>query len=167
VDLRAGRVNVWGDQTKGGRRRIVTLTPGAVVALGGLPHREGHVFRRGDRQPYRATGDGGGHIAGPWGIACREAGLPGTWQCWQRKDRPRGETRRFIPTFGVHVLRHTWASWWYALTPDPFALRREGGWSSVILVERYAHLLPAGHEDAIRRIWGISGGGAARALTRG
>jgi integrase len=166
VDLRAGRVNVWGDQSKGGRRRVVTLPPTGVVALGGLMHREGHVFRRGDGQPYRATGDGGGHIAGPWGIAWRQAGLPGAWQSWQRKDRPRGETRRFVPSFGVHVLRHTWASWWYALAPDPFALRREGGWSSVTLVERYVHLMPTGHEDAIRRIWGISGPIAARALTR-
>jgi integrase len=168
VDLRAGRVNVWGDQTKGGRRRIVTLTPGAVVGLGGLPHRDGHiVFRRGDGQPYRATGDGGGHIAGPWGIVCRQAGLPGMWQSWQRRDRQRGETRRFVPAFGVHVLRHTWASWWYALTPDPFALQREGGWSTVKLVERYAHLMPVGHEDAIRSIWGINGPIAERALTRG
>jgi hypothetical protein len=31
------------------------------------------------------------------------------------------------------------------------ALKVEGGWSSVLLVERYAHLLPAGHLDAIRR----------------
>jgi integrase len=167
VDLRAGRVNVWGDQTKGGKRRIVALTPAAVVALGALPNRDGHVFRRRDGQPYRATGDGGGHVSGPWGIACRDAGLSGMWQSWRRTDRQRGETRRFVPTFGVHVLRHTWASWWYALTPDPFALQRTGGWSSVKLVERYAHLLPVGHEDAIRRIWGIGGPVAAHALTRG
>jgi integrase len=166
VDLRAARVNVWGDQTKGGRRRVVTLTPRVVVAFGGLPHREGRVFRRGDGKPYRATGDGGGHIAGPWGVACREASLPGMWQSWQRNDRSRGETRRFVPTVGVHVLRHTWATWWYALTPDPFALQRAGGWSSVTLVERYAHLMPAGYEDAIRRIWGINSPFAARALTR-
>jgi integrase len=166
VDLRGGRVNVWADQTKAGRRRVVPLTPAAVVALGGLSHRDGPVFRRGDGQPYRATGDGGGHVAGPWGIACRNAGLSGSWHSWQRRDRARGESRRFVPVFGVHVLRHTWASWWYALTPDPFALQRAGGWSSVTLVERYAHLMPAGHEDDIRRIWGLSGQTVGVALTR-
>jgi integrase len=166
VDLRAGRVNVWGDKTKAGRRRVVTLTPAAVVALGALRHRDGRVFLRRDGQPYRATGDGGGHIAGPWGIAWRQACLPGAWQSWQRMDRQRGETRRFVPTLGVHVLRHTWASFWYALTPDPFALQRAGGWSSVTLVERYAHLMPAGHEDSIRRIWGLGGPTASAALTR-
>jgi hypothetical protein len=34
------------------------------------------------------------------------------------------------------------------------ALKIEGGWSSVALVERYAHLLPAGHDEAIRGFLG-------------
>ena len=56
-----------------------------------------------------------------------------------------------------HALRHTWASWHYALHRDPLRLRAEGGWSSLALVERYAHLMPAGHEAAIGEFWGTRG----------
>jgi len=34
-------------------------------------------------------------------------------------------------------------------------LRTEGGWATVQQVETYAHLMPAGHESEIRRIWGM------------
>jgi hypothetical protein len=36
------------------------------------------------------------------------------------------------------------------------ALKVEGSWSSTALVERYCHLMPAGHEAAVRRFWGIA-----------
>ncbi len=38
-------------------------------------------------------------------------------------------------------------------TASLLALKIEGGWSSVTLCERYAHLLPAGQETAIRRFY--------------
>lgn len=59
---------------------------------------------------------------------------------------------------GVHDLRHTWASWQYALKPDLLRLKEAGGWASVDQVEVYAHLMAAGHEDAIRRVWGMTPG---------
>jgi hypothetical protein len=31
----------------------------------------------------------------------------------------------------------------------------DGGWSELKLETRYAHLMPAGHEDEIRRWWGL------------
>ena len=46
------------------------------------------------------------------------------------------------------------ASWHYALQRDLLALKIEGGWSSVALVERYARLLPAGQEAAISEFLG-------------
>jgi integrase len=52
-----------------------------------------------------------------------------------------------------HDLRHSWASWHYALHRDLLALKIEGGWSSVALVERYAHLMPTGLEAEIRAFW--------------
>ena len=58
------------------------------------------------------------------------------------------------PAFSPHDLRHTWASWHYSLHRDLLALKIEGGWSAVALVERYAHLLPVGHEAGIRRFLG-------------
>jgi integrase len=57
---------------------------------------------------------------------------------------------------GVHDFRHTWASWHYALHRDLLRLRMDGGWASVGQVETYAHLMPSGHEGAIRQIWGMA-----------
>lgn len=134
VDLNGRRVNVWGDQTKAGRRRVVDLPPAAVRALAGLAHREGRVFLTHKGQIYHDSEGGyGGQIKSAWRTMLQRSGLVG---------------------FTPHDLRHTWATWWYALTPDPFRLQQAGGWSSVELVARYAHLLPAGREAEIRRIWG-------------
>lgn len=134
VDLAARRVNVWGDQTKAGKRRIVDLPPAAVRALAGLEHRTGRVFLTHRGEPYADKDTGGGQIKSAWRTMLARAGLDG---------------------FSPHDLRHSWATWWYALTPDPFRLQQAGGWSSVELVARYAHLLPSGHEAAIKRVWGV------------
>lgn len=56
---------------------------------------------------------------------------------------------------GAHDLRHAWASWHYALHRDLLKLKQEGGWATTSQCERYAHLMPAGQEAAIRRVWGI------------
>lgn len=64
---------------------------------------------------------------------------------------------------GAHDLRHAWASWHYALHRDLLALRTAGGWASVGQVERYAHLMPAGMENEIRRVWGLALEGQQRA----
>ena len=57
------------------------------------------------------------------------------------------------PDLTQHDLRHTWASWHYALYRDPLKLKLEGGWASLDQVERYVHLMPAGHEAAIEAFW--------------
>jgi hypothetical protein len=54
-----------------------------------------------------------------------------------------------------HTCRHTWATWHYAIHRDLLKLRDEGGWSAVALVERHVHLMPSGHEDGIKAIWGV------------
>ena len=58
------------------------------------------------------------------------------------------------PSFRPHDCRHTWASWHYALHKDLLMLKAEGGWKTIDMVERYAHLLPVGHEAAIERYRG-------------
>jgi integrase len=58
--------------------------------------------------------------------------------------------------FTPHTLRHSWASWFYAIHKDPILLKQTGGWASLVLVERYAHLLPAGHDDAIKKFLGLA-----------
>lgn len=143
VDLQGRRAILW--RTKGRKRRDADLPPRAVIALAQLPHRKGEVFLTHYRQPYRSTDrQGGGQIKTAWKASLRRAGLD--------------------PELTPHDLRHTWASWHYAAHRDLLALKADGGWSSVTLVERYAHLLPAGNEDAIRRFRGENEIDAVRAL---
>jgi integrase len=132
VDLTGARAIFW--RTKNGHRRNAILPPRVIASLAGLPHRDGRMFRH-RRGHYEGRDRGyGGQIKTAWRGALRRAGLD--------------------PELTPHDLRHTWASWHYALNRDLLALKIEGGWSSVGLVERYAHLLPAGHEGAIRQFLG-------------
>lgn len=138
VDLQGARAIFQAEQTKSGRRRVAGLPARAIVSLAGLPHRDGAVFRKPDGTPYAGSRERGygGQIKTGWRGAIRRAGLD--------------------PKLTPHALRHSWASWHYALRRDPLALKAEGGWSSLALVERYAHLLPKGHEAEIRTFWGLA-----------
>ena len=145
VDLQGARAIFQAEQTKSGRRRVVQLPPRCVVSLASLQRRDGRVFRTPAGEPYATSRERGygGQIKTAWRGALRRA-----------FSEIAGNYANSMLT--PHDLRHSWASWHYALHRDPLALKAEGGWSSVALVERYAHLLPAGHETAIRTFWGIS-----------
>jgi integrase len=134
IDLSGGQVIFFADQTKAGKRRITELPPRAVAELANLPHREGAVFRRPDGLPYiDRRGRYGGQIKTAFKATVRRAGLN--------------------PAITPHILRHTWATWHYALHRDPLLLKQEGGWSTLALVERYAKLMPNGLEAAIQRFY--------------
>lgn len=135
VDLQGARIILWEDGTKSGRRRVATLPPAAVAALAGLPHRDGRVLRDRHGEPYRLARETG--AGGQERVALAAA-------CKAAKIEP----------IGLHVLRHTWASWHYALHRDLIKLREDGRWASVSQVETYAHMMPAGHEAAIRQVRG-------------
>jgi integrase len=135
VDLVAGRAILWEGETKSGGRRVVDLPPAALSLP--LPGRPGRVFLTRTGAPYRDSSVYGGQVKTAWATATRGAGLDG---------------------FTPHHLRHTWATWHYALHRDLLALKHAGGWSSVTLVERYAHIMPAGHEPGIRRVLGHATG---------
>ena len=148
VDLQGARAIFW--LTKGGNRRIASLPARLVAELARLGHREGPVFRwetlrptkKRDGQPlrsmpYRNTGrEGGGQFKTGWRSALRRAGLD--------------------PALSPHSLRHSWATWFYGLHRDLLSLKVEGGWSSVSLCERYAHLLPAAEVSAVREFWRLA-----------
>jgi integrase len=80
----------------------------------------------------------------------------------------KGAIRRagLDPDLTPHDCRHTRASWHNAINRDLISLKVEGGWSSVILIKRYAHLLPAGHEEAIRQFLGWHAVGTDRSDQR-
>lgn len=137
VDLGAAVATFWEGETKSGRRRVVGLPPAAVEALTAIGRKPGRVFLTQRGVPYRDSEEYGGQIKTAWRAA---------WQGAFMTQAPSGP----------HILRHSWASWTYALNPDPLALMKAGGWSGLALVERYAHLLPSGYEDGIRRVWGLA-----------
>jgi len=138
LDLFGRRAIFW--KTKGGSRRVAIIPARVVVCLASV-EMVGKVFRTNTGLPYSdRERQGGGQIKTAWKAAIRRARLP--------------------PEITPHSLRHTWASWHYAVHRDLLALKVEGGWSSVALVERYAHLMPAGHESEIREFWHERGTGS-------
>lgn len=139
VDLAHGRALLR--DTKQGRDRVADLPPRTVAALANLPHREGHVFRppakRGKQAKHYADTHGlyGGQIASAWRGACKRAG---------------------IADATPHTLRHTWASWHYAMHRDLMKLKSDGDWSTVTQTERYTKLVPATMASEIRKFLGLT-----------
>jgi integrase len=128
VDLNRGHVifpvdESDGRRTKNNESRGVPLHPRLRAALANLPHREGEVFRRPDGLPYARLREGATSasdgIRKSFAGACRRAG---------------------IKNFTVHDCRHTWATWHYAKNRDLLALQRLGGWKTLAMVTRYAHV---------------------------
>ncbi len=54
-----------------------------------------------------------------------------------------GLRRAGIENFRFHDLRHTWASWLVQEGVPLSALQEMGGWESIEMVRRYAHLAPS------------------------
>lgn len=133
--------------TKNGEARGVPLHAHAVAALANLPHRDGMVFRRPltgrsrkpedhlpkkPGPPYEARKGGGGQVKTAWAGMCRRAGI---------KD------------FTPHDCRHTWATWHYRANRDIGELMALGGWKSVEMVMRYAHVNTSHLAPGIGRLW--------------
>jgi integrase len=139
VDLKHGRVLLR--DTKQGRDRVAELPPRSVAALANLPHRAGHVFRPPTRRGKQATsyaetgGLYGGQIATAWAGACRRAK---------------------ITDATPHTLRHTWASWHYAMHRDLMRLKADGDWSTITQTERYTKLVPGTMVAEIRKFLGLA-----------
>lgn len=128
VDLRAKHVNIVGRDdgtgrinTKNGDARGIPLVDRAAEALRELGERaSGPVFltNRGEAYAHR-HGRSGGQVITAFTTACARAG---------------------IEDFTPHCCRHTWASWHYQANRDLQQLQRDGGWKSITMVLRYAHL---------------------------
>lgn len=127
VDLDRRVAWIHADQAKGKRLIAVPLNTDAVVVLRAQwGHHPRYVFVRDGRPILRP-------IAAGWYPALKRAGLEG---------------------FRWHDLRHTWASWHVqAGTPLP-VLKELGGWATLDLVLRYAHLAPDHLAEHAERIAG-------------
>jgi integrase len=132
------RAHVSFPKTENGEARGVPLHPRVVAELANLPRREGEVFLKPDGRPYERPKrlddtSAGTRIKTAWNAACRRAGLIDL--------RP-------------HDCRHTWATWHYASNRNIGALMRLGGWKSVRMVMRYAHVNVDEFADTIDRLPG-------------
>ncbi len=73
-------------------------------------------------------------------------GLDGTplteWSWEARRAWAAGCREAGIEVFRWHDLRHTWASWHIQRGTPLLTLKELGGWSTLEMVQRYAHLAP-------------------------
>lgn len=125
VDL--GRRCAWvhPDQAKARKAIAVPLSNAAVVVIRGqIGKHTTHVFS------YR-----GNPIAAPNNSA------------WEKALKRAG-----IENFRWHDLRHTWASWHVQAGTPLHVLQELGGWESVEMVRRYAHMSSEHLADYVDRV---------------
>lgn len=121
---------IWNPKNDDPRR--IELTPRTVASIETVLHREGPVLLNGGGAPFVVTSDGGGALATSLRTWASNAG---------------------VKPFGAHVLRHTFATWFYSVTTDRVRLKSLGGWKSSA-VDRYTHLAPRGmKKELLRHGW--------------
>ena len=74
------------------------------------------------------------------------------WQKAPRSGWLSGCKRAGITDFRWHDLRHTWASWHVQQGTPLFALKELGGWETLEIVKRYAHLAPEHLREHAERV---------------
>lgn len=128
VDLERRTAWVHADQAKGRRIITIPLNTDAIVVLREQQGKHPNwVFVSNDGHPVKRP------IASGWYPAVKRAGLDG---------------------FRWHDLRHTWASW-HVQAGTPLAVLKElGGWATLDMVLRYAHLAPDHLAEHAERISG-------------
>jgi integrase len=126
VDLKRGLVTVQPAYAKSGKTRTVPLNGVLRAALAHLRERTAgeYVFAKRDGEAFAS-------IRTAFATACRRAKLVGVTP---------------------HVLRHTFASRLVMAGVDLRTVQELGGWSSLDLVQRYAHLSPGHKAEAVERI---------------
>ena len=153
VDLDAANARFM---TKNGHERLAALPPAVVRALDALPHRDGLVFRTDEGVPYSDTKRAyGGQIKTGWAAACRRADL--VQQALTPDGKPavdQHDNPILIARFSPHALRHTWATWFFALSRNLLLLKDEGGWRTDAMVTRYTKLMHSAYEPEIANVWG-------------
>lgn len=127
------RRHLWiaADQHKNGRAHSVPLNEAALQVL---------EKRKGDHPIYVFTYEGSPIVqvnTKAWRAALKRAG---------------------IEDFRWHDLRHTFATWHREAGTPTHELQRLGGWKTLEMVERYAHVAPEGLQIAASRLDNVLSG---------
>ncbi len=144
VDLENCRA--WVPKSKQTPQRWVYFGRRCRAALSSLPGREGPLFLTPKGKPYRVgDGESGGNpVKRGFDKAKAAAGLGGD--------------------VTPHTLRHTWASWAYAVEHDPYRIGEYGGWADGQMPRYYVKLCPRGYGAEVKAAgWEMFGLEAAEA----
>ncbi len=120
VDVGRRTLTVAAAYAKSGISRTVSLNSVMLDALSRLPKRSEFVFAKGTGKPYHA-------IRG-FHAACQRAGLTGVTP---------------------HTMRHSFATRLVENGVDLRTVQELGGWATLSLVQRYAHVSPSRKADAV------------------
>ncbi len=71
---------------------------------------------------------------------------------WAEKTVPRAVSEAKIEDFRFHDLRHAFASRLAMEGVDLLTIKDLGGWKTLSMVQRYAHLSPGHRQTAIERL---------------
>lgn len=131
-DLHLSLASAIIQEPKNGHQRRLHLPPRTVVAMANAGLSDvGCIFRAPGGLPYIVEAHSGGLFNNPLATACQRAG---------------------VPRITAHIMRHSWATWFYDQTKDLLQLQAHGGWRSLAMVQRYAHLAPPGIGDEARAL---------------
>ena len=121
------------EYTKAGRERTVKLPARTMAALGRLPNLNdgGSLFRTREGKAYTVRKNSGAKMA----FINNAAQAVG------------------VDPFKPHMIRHSFATWRLDQTKDYMAVRQAGGWGSIKLLERYAHVAPGIGNEAANYGW--------------
>jgi integrase len=126
LDLRQGIITI--PRSKNGETRHVPMTSAVKTLLNRLPRTldaSAFVFPSSDGTPHSH---------------------------WVEKAFPEAVRAAGIEDFRFHDLRHTFASRLAMAGVDLLSIKELGGWKSLTMVQRYAHLSPSHRREAIERL---------------
>ena len=113
IDLKRRIAWIYPDETKNSQALGVPLNQVALQVLAVRQKTTPFVFNNSKGQPVKAV----------------------SHRIWRKGLKEAG-----ISNFKWHDLRHTWASWLVQSGVPLLALKEMGGWESLEMVQKYAHL---------------------------
>ena len=125
VNRRSKNVVVWSDESKNKKQLIIPLSDWALEILKECS---------GKNKVYCFPQPSGGPIINP------------------KRPFQKALDKAGIQEFRWHDLRHTFASWGLQNGMSLAELKELGGWSSLTMVMRYAHLAPSSLREATNRL---------------